>query len=46
MIERGRVMGNLNLTRALGDLTYKTNMALKPEEQIITANPEVFFQHH
>jgi len=40
-IERGRVMGNLNLTRALGDLTYKTNLELPAEEQVITANPDV-----
>ena len=26
----GRVNGNLNLSRALGDLEYKTNTALKP----------------
>ena len=38
----GRVNGNLNLTRAIGDLAYKGDSSLKPEEQIITANPDVF----
>jgi hypothetical protein len=31
----------LNLTRAIGDLEYKGNKNLKPEEQIITAAPEI-----
>eukprot|EP00745_Piridium_sociabile_P040746 TRINITY_DN7906_c0_g2_i1.p1 TRINITY_DN7906_c0_g2~~TRINITY_DN7906_c0_g2_i1.p1 ORF type:complete len:451 (+),score=54.34 TRINITY_DN7906_c0_g2_i1:158-1510(+) len=38
---RGRVDGNLNLSRALGDLYYKRDAGLKPEEQRITANPEL-----
>ncbi len=37
----GRVEGNLNLSRALGDLHYKSNKELKPEEQMICAYPEV-----
>lgn len=37
----GRVNGNLNLTRAIGDLEYKINKKLPPEEQMITANPEI-----
>lgn len=36
-----RVNGNLNLSRAIGDLKYKTNAKLKPKEQIITAEPDV-----
>ena len=40
-ISEGRVKGNLNLTRGLGDLEYKSNKNLKPEEQIITANPDI-----
>lgn len=40
----GRVDGNLNLSRALGDLRYKTNKSLKPEEQMITSNPDVLKQ--
>ena len=31
----------MNLTRAIGDLEYKGNKNLKPEEQIITAAPEI-----
>jgi len=37
----GRVEGNLNLSRALGDLHYKANKELKPEEQMICAFPDV-----
>ncbi|CAJ1357872.1 unnamed protein product [Effrenium voratum] len=37
----GRVDGNLNLSRAIGDLFYKRNRALGPEAQLITAVPEV-----
>lgn len=37
----GRVCENLNLTRAIGDLEYKRNSDLPPEEQIITANPDI-----
>ena len=36
-----RVNGNLNLSRAIGDLKYKTNSGLPPNEQIITAEPDV-----
>jgi serine/threonine protein phosphatase PrpC len=37
----GRVNGNLNLSRSLGDFEYKGNPDLPPERQIITANPDV-----
>lgn len=37
----GRVCENLNLTRAIGDLEYKKNADLTPEEQIITSNPDI-----
>lgn len=37
----GRVDGNLNLSRSLGDLKYKINKDLKPEEWPITANPDL-----
>ena len=40
-IIEGRVNGNLNLSRALGDLEYKKNPGLKPAEQLITAMPDV-----
>lgn len=33
--------GNLALSRAIGDFTFKKNTALSPEEQIITANPDI-----
>lgn len=37
-----RVNGNLNLSRAIGDLEYKKNPNLLPAEQIITSTPDVF----
>ena len=36
-----RVNGNLNLSRAIGDLEYKKNPELLPEDQIITSTPDV-----
>lgn len=40
-IVNGRVEGNLNLSRGLGDLHYKANKNLKAEEQMICAYPDV-----
>lgn len=40
-IQEGRVNGNLNLSRALGDLEYKRDTKLKPHEQLISAYPDV-----
>ena len=40
-ITEGRVKGNLNLTRGFGDLEYKGNVKLTPEQQMITANPDI-----
>eukprot|EP00127_Corallochytrium_limacisporum_P006335 Clim_evm46s225 gene=Clim_evmTU46s225 len=37
----GRVNNNLNLSRAIGDMMYKKNAELPPEEQMITALPDV-----
>ena len=37
----GRINGNLNLSRCIGDLEYKKNKKLPPQEQIITAYPDV-----
>lgn len=37
----GRVNGNLNLSRSLGDLKYKQVPGVAPEHQIITAEPDV-----
>jgi len=42
VITDGRVDGNLNLTRALGDLKYKVKEGLTPEEFPITANPDTY----
>lgn len=36
-----RVNGNLSLSRAIGDLRYKTNPELAPSAQIITAEPDI-----
>ena len=38
----GRVDGNLNLSRALGDLRYKKDKTLKAEEQMISGEPEIY----
>ena len=40
-IQEGRVDGNLNLSRSLGDLKYKINKELTPEEHPVTANPDI-----
>ncbi|EDW73456.2 uncharacterized protein Dwil_GK16640 [Drosophila willistoni] len=40
-VEYNRVNGNLALSRALGDFIYKKNANKKPEEQIVTAFPDV-----
>ena len=40
-VSEGRVNDNLNLSRAIGDLEFKKNPALKPESQIISAFPDV-----
>ncbi len=40
-VSEGRVKGNFNLTRGFGTFEYKQNKKLKPEEQMITANPEI-----
>ena len=36
-----RINGNLNLSRAIGDLEYKKNTSLGPEDQMITSTPDV-----
>jgi protein phosphatase 1G len=40
-VTEGRVEGNLNLSRAIGDLNYKRNLGVSVEAQMITALPEV-----
>lgn len=37
-----RVNGNLNLSRAIGDLEYKRKVALEHSEHMITSTPDVF----
>lgn len=36
-----RVNGNLNLSRSIGDLLYKKNTKLSPQEQMISCHPDV-----
>ena len=36
-----RVNGNLNLSRAIGDLKYKANSGLPAKDQIISAEPDI-----
>lgn len=43
-VTNGRVMGNLNLSRALGDLQYKRTPGIKQEDQMITAMPDIVKQ--
>ncbi|KAJ7587357.1 protein phosphatase 2C 2 [Mycena floridula] len=40
-VEFGRVNGNLNMSRALGDFKDKMNKTLTPQQQALTADPEV-----
>lgn len=40
-MEFGRVNGNLALSRAIGDFEFKKKAHLPPEQQIVTAFPEV-----
>lgn len=37
----GRINGNLNLSRSLGDLKYKQNPNISMREQMITAEPDI-----
>lgn len=41
VVLNGRVDGNLALSRALGDFEFKTNVNLSPEQQKITAKPDI-----
>jgi protein phosphatase 2C family protein 2/3 len=40
-VEENRVNGMLALSRSMGDFEYKSNTIMKPEDQIITAFPEI-----
>lgn len=37
----GRVNGNLNLSRSIGDLKYKQVPGINPAGQMITAEPDI-----
>jgi protein phosphatase 1G len=43
-VSEGRVKGNLNLSRSLGDLEYKQNKKISAENQMITAFPDVVIE--
>lgn len=40
-VDFGRVNGNLALSRAIGDFEFKKSPELAPEQQIVTAYPDV-----
>jgi len=40
-VANGRVMGDLNLSRAIGDMQYKQNQSMSQQLQMITADPEI-----
>lgn len=40
-VDFGRVCGNLALSRAIGDFEFKKGAKLSPEQQIVTAYPDV-----
>lgn len=40
-IADGRINGNLNLSRAIGDMEYKKNSSLKLNEQLIISEPDI-----
>ena len=40
-VNDGRVNGNLNLSRAMGDMEYKKDSKLKAEDQLISVVPEI-----
>lgn len=39
--EQGRICDDLNLSRSIGDLRFKRNESLNPEDQIVTADPDI-----
>ncbi|BGP20210.1 hypothetical protein JCM10213_005935 [Rhodosporidiobolus nylandii] len=45
-VEFGRVNGNLALSRALGDFEFKQGQNLAPENQIVTADPDITVHEH
>ena len=45
-VNEGRIKGNLNLSRSLGDLEYKGNAALEAKDQMITAFPDIVVEKY
>ena len=45
-VNEGRIKGNLNLSRSLGDLEYKGNADLGAKEQMITAFPDIVVEKY
>ena len=41
IVEESRVDGNLALSRAFGDYQYKDSLTLSPENQAVTADPDI-----
>lgn len=42
----GRINGNLNLSRAIGDLEFKSQKKLEKNQQLIIANPDVLTRNY
>ena len=40
-MRHGRINGNLNISRAFGDLRFKADPSLLPTEQLVTVNPDI-----
>ena len=40
-VRMGRIDGNLNLSRAIGDIAHKKNVRLQLHEQAITSLPDI-----
>lgn len=43
-VKNGRVNGHLNLSRAIGDMSFKKNRYLSPAMQVITCHPDVLVE--
>lgn len=46
MVCEGRINGNLNLSRAIGDLEFKSNKNLANNKQLISAEPDVVVKNY
>lgn len=45
-VSEGRIKGNLNLSRSLGDLEYKGNKSISKKDQMITAYPDIVIERY